>query len=99
MRRPTLEEANSLVAQLESCEAGVGRTVLGPTTPKKARVAPQAAELLHWERDTAAAGNADMALQRWEDAHDSYLAAFGLNAQLVDRLAFKAGSANARKTH
>ena len=98
VRRPTLDEANSLVAQLESFEAGLGRTVLGPTTPKKTRVTPQAAELQLWERDTGAARIADMALQRWEDAHASYLAAFGLNAQLVEKLAFKAGSACARKT-
>ena len=39
-----------------------------------------------------------MALQRWEDAHASYLAAFGINAQRVDKLALKAGSACARKT-
>ena len=45
MRRPTLDEANTLVAHLESCEAGLGRTVRGPTTPKKTRVAPQAAVL------------------------------------------------------
>ena len=31
------------VAHLESCEAGLGRTVMGPTTPKKQRAAPQAA--------------------------------------------------------
>ena len=50
VRRPTLDEATTLVAQLESCEAGLGRTVMGPTTPKKQRVAPQAAVLAHWER-------------------------------------------------
>ena len=50
VRRPTLDEAATLVAQLESCEAGLGRTVMGPTTPKKQRVAPQAAVLTHWER-------------------------------------------------
>ena len=48
VRRPTLDEAATLVAQLESCEAGLGRMVLGPTTPKKQRVAPQAAVLAHW---------------------------------------------------
>ena len=50
VRRPTLDEATTLVAQLESCEAGLGRTVMGPTTPKTQRVAPQAAMLAHWER-------------------------------------------------
>ena len=45
VRRPTLDEATTLVAQLESCEAGLGRMVMGPTTPKKQRVAPQAAVL------------------------------------------------------
>ena len=42
VRRPTLDEAATLVAQLESCEAGLGRTVMGPTTPKRQRAAPQA---------------------------------------------------------
>ena len=50
VRRPSLDEATTLVAQLESCEAGLGRTVLAPTTPKKQRVAPQEAVLQHWER-------------------------------------------------
>ena len=99
IRRPTLDEANTLVAQLESCEAGLGRPVMGPTTPKKTRVAPQAAELLHWRRDTGADRTAEVGLQRWENDHAKYLAAFGLNGQLVDKLAAKAGSAEARKTH
>ena len=40
VRRPTLHEAATLVAQLESCGAGLGRTVMGPTTPKKATGGP-----------------------------------------------------------
>ena len=50
VRRSTLDEATTLVAQLESCEAGLGRTVMEPTTPKKQLAAPQAAVLAHWER-------------------------------------------------
>ena len=65
--------------------------MLGPTTPKKARVALQAAELLHWARDSGADGTADVDLRRWEDAHDNYLAAFGLTARLVDKLALRLG--------
>ena len=65
IRRPTLDEADTLVAQLESCEAGLGRSVWGPTTPKKARVAPQAAELLHWRRVTGAEPTAEEGLERW----------------------------------
>ena len=38
VRRPSTDEAAALVVQLESCEAGLGRTVTGPTTPKKQRV-------------------------------------------------------------
>ena len=40
VRRPTLDEANTLVAQLESCEAGLGRSVLGPTTPQENKSRP-----------------------------------------------------------
>ena len=93
VRRPTLDEANTLVAQLESCEAGLGRSVLGPTTPKRTRVAPQASELLHWQRDAGTDKTADTDLRRWDAAHDGYLAAYGLNAHLVEKLALKAGSA------
>ena len=95
VRRPTLEEANTLVAQLESCEAGLGRAVLGADDPpKKTRVAPQAAELLHWQQDAGTAKTADTDLRRWDAAHDGYIAAFGINAQLVEKLAAKAGSAS-----
>ena len=83
-----------MVAQLESC-----RTVLGPTTPKKQRVAPQAAVLRHWERIAEAATTEDLALQRWDQGLPSLLAACGLNdQQLVTKLAFKAEGSNARKT-
>ena len=43
VRGPSLDEATTLVAQLESCEAGLGRIVMGPTAHQKQRVAPQAA--------------------------------------------------------
>ena len=43
VRQPSLDEATTLVAQLETCEASLGRIVMGPTTPKEQRVAPQAA--------------------------------------------------------
>ena len=62
VRRPTQDEAATLVAQLESCEAGLGRTVMGPTTPKKQRVAPQAAVLAHWERVGEFADNENLAM-------------------------------------
>ena len=53
IRRPTLDEANTLAAQLESCEAGLGRSVWGPTTAKKntCRTAGSGAAALgtrHW---------------------------------------------------
>ena len=35
VRRPTLDEANTLVAQLESCEAGLGRSVWGRPPPRE----------------------------------------------------------------
>ena len=66
VRRPSLDEATTLVAQLEPCEAGLGRTVLGPTTPKKQRVAPQEAVLQHWERIAEATTTEDQALQHWD---------------------------------
>ena len=82
MRRPTLVE------QLESCEAGLGRTVMGPTTPKKQRAAPQAAVLAHWERTAEAATTEDLASQRKDQGRPGLLAAYGLNDQLVSKLAF-----------
>ena len=45
VRRPTLAEATTFAAQLESCEAGLGRTVLGPTTAKKQRTSRHVARL------------------------------------------------------
>ena len=98
VRRPTLDEATTLVAQLESCEAGLGRTVVGPTTPKKQRAAPQAAVLAHWERAAEAATNEDLALRLWDQGWSSLFAAGGLNDQLVSKLAFKAGDSRAHKT-
>ena len=82
VRRPSLYEATTFVAQLESCEAGLGRTVTEPTTPKATRVAK----------------TGDLALQRWDQGRPGLLAAYGLNDQLVTKLAFKANGFNARKT-
>ena len=93
-----LDEATTLVAQLESCEAGLGRTVLGPTTPKKQRAAPQAAVLAPWERAAEAAITEDLAMQRWDQGRLGCLSAYGLNDQLVSKLAFKAGGSLTRKT-
>ena len=62
--------------RMESCEAGLGRSVWGPTTPKRSRVAPQAAELLHWARGTGAAELEDLGRRRWDAAHDGFMAAF-----------------------
>ena len=98
VRRPTLDEAATLVAQLESCEAGRGRTVMGPTTPKKQRVAPQAAVLAHWERAAEAATNEGMALRLWDQGRPGPLAAYGLNDQLESKLALKAGDVRSHKT-
>ena len=85
VRRPSLDEATPLVAQLESCEAGLGRTVMGLTTPKKQRAAPQAAGLEHWERISATVNAEDNALQRWDQARSGLLAAYGLNDQLLSK--------------
>ena len=78
------------MAQLESCEAGLGRTVVGPTTPKKQRAAPQAAALGHWERFSGGSETGDVALQRWDKGWPGLLPAYGLNDQLVSKLALKA---------
>ena len=66
VRRPTLDEAATLVAQLESCEAGLGRKVMGPTTPKKQRVAPKAAVLAHWGSVGETIDHKNLALQRFD---------------------------------
>ena len=96
--RPSLDEATTLVAQWESCEAGLGRTVMGPTTPKKQRFAPQAAALELWECISWAAKTGDSAMKRWDQGRPGLLAEYGLNDQLVTKLAFKAEGSNARKT-
>ena len=98
VRRPSLDEAITLVAQLESCEAGLGRTVMGPSTPKKQRFAPEAAALEFWERIAGAATTEEQALERWDHGRPGLLAAYGLNDQLVAKLAFKAEGPRARKT-
>ena len=79
------------MAQLESCEAGLGRTVMGPTTPKKQRVAPQAAVLAHWGKVEEAADNENHALQRFDQRRSKLWEAYGLNDQLESKLALKAG--------
>ena len=71
------------MAQLESCEAGLGRTVTVPTTPKKQRAAPQAAVLAHWERGGEAVDNENLALRPWDQGRPGPFAAYGLNDQLV----------------
>ena len=90
VRRPSLAEATTLVAQLESCEAGLGRTVVGPTAPKKQRAAPQAAVLAHWERLSEVSKTWDSALQRWDQRRPGLLPAYGLNDLLMSKLAHKA---------
>ena len=87
VRRPTLDEAATLVAQLESCEAGLGRTVMEPTTPTKQRVATQAAVLAHWEKVGEAADNENHALQRFDQRRSKLWEAYGLNDQLESKLA------------
>ena len=82
VRRPSLAEATTLVVQLESCEAGLGRTVMRPTTFQKQRAA-----LEHWERNFGIAKTGDLALQRWDKGRP---AAYGLNDQLVSKLFLKA---------
>ena len=98
VRRPTLDEAATLVAQLESCEAGLGRMVMGPTTPKKQRVAPQAAVLAHWGSVGEATDNENLALQRFDQWRSKLWEACGLNDQLVSKLTLKAGAARSHKT-
>ena len=98
VRRPTLDEAATLVAQLESCEAGLGRTVMGPTTPKKQRVAPQAAVLAHWRSVGEATDNNNLALRRFDQGRYSLWEAYGLNDQLVSKLTLKAGGVRSHKT-
>ena len=61
-----------------------------PTTPKKQLAAPQAAVLAHWERVGEAVKNEDLALQRFDQRRSGLWEAYGLNDQLVSKLAFKA---------
>ena len=98
VRRPTLDEATTLVAQFESCEAGLGRTVMGPTTPKKQRVAPQAPVLAHWERVGEYADSENLAMQRFDQRQPKFWEACGLNDQLESKLTLKAGTVCSRKT-
>ena len=57
VRRPSLDEATTLVV-------GLGRTMMGPTIPKKQRVAPQASALERGDAWVAKTGG--LALQRWD---------------------------------
>ena len=98
VRRPTLDEAATLVAQLESCEAGLGRMVMGPTTPKKQRAAPQAAVLAHWGSVGEATDNQNLALQRFDQGRSKLWEAYGLNDQLGLKLTLKAGGVRTHKT-
>ena len=78
VRRPTLDEATTLVAPAGILRGGSGRTVVGPTTPKKQRAAPQAAVLAYWERTAEEATTEDLAVQRRDQGRPSLLAAYGL---------------------
>ena len=86
------------MAQLESCEAGLGPTVMGPTTPKKQRVAPQAAVLAHWERVGEFTDSENLAMQRFDQRRSKLWEAYGLNDQLESKLTLKAGSVRSHKT-
>ena len=86
------------MAQLESCEAGLGRTIMGPTTPKRQRVAPQAAVLAHWERVGEFADSENLAMQRFDQRRSKLWEAYGLNDQLESKLTLKAGSVRSHKT-
>ena len=98
VRRPTRDEATTLVAQLESCEAGLGRMVMGPTTPKKQRVAPQAAVLAHWGSVRDSIDNENLALRRFDLGRSTLREACGLNDQLESKLTLKAGGVRSHKT-
>ena len=91
VRRPTLDEATTQVAKLESCEAGSGRIVMGPTTPKKQRAAPQAAVQAHWERVGGAVDNENLELLHFDQGRLGLWEAYGLDDQLVSKLTLKAG--------
>ena len=86
------------MAQLESCEAGLGRMVMGPATPMKQRVAPQAAVLAHWESVGDAIDNRSLALQRFDQRRSRLWEAYGLNDQLASKLTLKAGGVRSHKT-
>ena len=87
-----------MVAQLESCEAGLGRTVMGPTRPERQRVAPQAAVLAHWGIVGDVGDNENPALQRFDQRRSKLWEAYGLNDQLESKLTLKAGGVRSHKT-
>ena len=54
--------------------------------------------LAHWERVGAAVDNENFALQLFDQGRSSSWEAYGLNDQLVSKLAFKAEDFRAHKT-
>ena len=90
VRRPSLTEISTLVAQLESCEAGLGRQVCGPSTPRKQRSRPQAGCLLSWANPVGHTNEPDKGMLRWSGAQGALLAACGVDDQLIAVLARKA---------
>ena len=80
-----LRRGNYTGGAVGSCEAGLGRTVMGPTTPNKQRVAPHAAVLAHWERVGEFADSENLAMQRFDQRRSKLWEAYGLNDQLESR--------------
>ena len=80
-----LRRGNYTGGAVGSCEAGLGRTVMGPTTPNKQRVAPHAAVLAHWERVGEFADSKNLAMQRFDQRRWKLWEASGLNDQLESR--------------
>ena len=94
----SVDEATTLVAQLESCEAGLGKMVMGPPTPKKQRVAPQATVLAHWGSVGEATDNQNLALQRFDHGRPSLSEAHGLTDQLESKRTLEVGGVHSHKT-
>ena len=86
------------MAKLESCEAGLGRIVMEPATPKKQQAAPQAAVLAHWERVGEAVDNENFALRLFDQERSSLWELYRFNDQLVSKLTLKAGGVRSHKT-
>ena len=94
VRRPTLDEATTVVAQLESCEGGLGRMVMGPQEATCGHAGSGTGTLGAHCRGGHNRGPGAAAL----GPRPGLLAAYGLNDQLVSMLAFKAEGSRARKT-